>query len=416
MQNSSASRGSLQISVFNAGLSTPIGDATVRISPTGSQDQTVEEVSTDGSGQSETVELNAPAVDLSLEPETKIQPYSEYDLTVTAQGFQTVRVYGVQILPDTKALQNIRLPEIEAVIPAQDNITIGPHTLWYEYPPKIPEAAVKELPPGQGLTVLPNPVVPEFVVVHDGVPDDTTAANYYIPFADYIKNVASSEIYSTWPTESIEANILAILSFTMNRIYTEWYRGKGYSFTVTSTTAFDQKFIYGRNFFAEISDIVDYLFTTFVTKPDIRQPLLTQYCDGVNVTCPQWLSQWGSKYLGDQGYDAIQILRNYYGQDVFLLEAQKVAGVPVSYPGTPLQTGSTGPNVRTIQEQLNSISNNYPAIPKIRVDGIYGQQTRAAVEAFQGIFGLPQTGIVDFATWYRISNIYVAVNKLAELR
>ena len=393
----------------------PVGDATVQISPTGSEDLVVEETKTNSTGQSDTVGLPAPALELSLEPETQIRPYSEYDLTVSAEGFMTVKISGVQILPDTKALQNIRLPSVGARVPSSDNIVIGPHTLWYEYPPKIPEDPVKPLPEGQGLTVLPNPVIPEYVVVHDGVPDDTTAPNYYIPFTDYIKNVASSEIYSTWPSEAIEANVLAILSFTMNRIYTEWYRGKGYSFTVTSTTAYDQKFIYGRNFFTEISNIVDYLFTTFITRPAIRQPLLTQYCDGVNVTCPKWLSQWGSKTLGDQGFEAIQILRNYYGQDIFLMEAQKVSGVPISYPGTPLQTGSVGPNVRTIQEQLNTISNNFPAIPKVRVDGIFGPQTRASVEKFQEIFGLPSTGIVDFATWYRISNVYVSVARLAEL-
>jgi hypothetical protein len=209
--------------------------------------------------------------------------------------------------------------------------------------------------------------------------------------------------------------VLAIISFTLNRVYTEWYRGKGYDFTITSTTEFDQKFVYGRNFFSEISNIVDYLFTTFITRPGIRQPLLTQYCNGSTVTCPEWLSQWGSKMLGDQGYDAVQILRTYYGFDIFLMEAQRVAGIPVSYPGTPLQVGSVGPSVRTIQEQLNAISDKFPAIPKLRVDGIFGEQTRNAVMIFQQVFDLPQTGIVDFATWYRISIIYVAVERLAEL-
>ena len=414
MQNSSANSGYLQVSVFNAAANTPIGDATVQISPTGSENRVVEEVITDPSGQSDTVGLNAPAVELSLNPETAEQPYSEYDLTISAEGFETVKIRGVQILRDTKALQNVRMPSLESKIPAKENIVIGPHTLWFEYPPKIPEDSVKPLPGGGGLVVLPQPVVPEIIVVHDGVPNDTSAQNYYIPFTDYIKNVASSEIYATWSTPTIEANILAILSFTMNRVYTEWYRGKGFNFTVTSSTAYDQKFIYGRNVFTEISTIVDYLFTTYITKPDIRQPLFTQYCDGKNVTCPDWLSQWGSKYLGDQGYESVQILRNYYGQEIYLAEAEKVSGVPVSYPGTPLQSGSVGPNVRTIQEQLNRISDNYPAIPKIRADGIYGPQTRGAVEKFQQIFNLPQTGIVDFATWYKISNIYVAVARLAE--
>ena len=235
-----------------------------------------------------------------------------------------------------------------------------------------------------------------------------------MPFKDYIKNVASCEIYPTWPVETLEANILAIISFTLNRVYTEWYRGKGYDFTITNSTAYDQAFVYGRNVFSEISEIVDYLFTTYITKPNIRQPLFTQYCNGKNVTCPGWLSQWGSKYLGDEGLDAVEILRRYYGSEIYLTSAEQVAGVPVSYPGYVLRDGVTGNYVRTIQEQLNAISDNYPAIPKLRVDGIYGPLTAGAVAKFQEIFDLPESSEVDFATWYQISNIYVAVERLAE--
>jgi len=284
-----------------------------------------------------------------------------------------------------------------------------------DFPPKIPEDEVKPLPESGGFVVLPEPVIPEFVIVHQGVPSDNSAQNVWVPFKDYIKNVASCEIYSTWPDASIRANVLAILSFTLNRVYTEWYRGKGYDFTITNSTAFDQAFTYGRNIFQEIATVVDEIFTTFITRPGIRQPLLTQYCDGSRVQCPNMMSQWGSKNRADEGYDAIGILRYYYGQDIFLMQAEKVSGVPMSYPGTALQTGSTGPSVRMIQEQLNAISNNYPAINKIRVDGVFGEQTRTAVETFQKIFNLPQTGIVDFGTWYQISNIYVAVTKIAEL-
>lgn len=417
MQNINTYLGFLQIHVTDSGSRVPVGDARVRISPTGEEQQVIEELVTDSSGLSDQIPLPAPPIDLSLIPETEIQPYAEYDITVEAPGFHSVAVRGVQILPDTRAVQDVRLPIIDEPPEAQlpDTIVIPPHTLWYEYPPKIPEDPVKPLPEGEGFVVLPEPVVPEFVVVHDGVPSDPNAPNYYVPFTDYIKNVACNEIYSTWPVEAIEANVLAIISFTMNRVYTEWYRGQGYNFTITSSTAYDQKFTYGRNIFAEISNIVDYLFTTFITKPDIRQPLLTQYCNGTTITCPEWLSQWGSKALSDQGFDAVQILRTYYGQDIYLAEAERVSGIPISYPGTPLQVGSVGPNVRTIQEQLNAISDNYPAIPKIRVDGIFGEQTRNAVMTFQRIFNLPETGIVDFATWYRISHIYVAVTRLAEL-
>ena len=198
-------------------------------------------------------------------------------------------------------------------------------------------------------------------------------------------------------------------------MYTEWYRGQGFDFTITNSTQFDQAFTYGRNIFDEISQTVDNIFTSYITRPGIRQPLFTQYCDGKRVSCPTWMSQWGSKALGDQGYLAMDILKQYYGQDVYLMQAQKVAGVPSSFPGIVLQNGSSGSHVRTVQEQLNRISDNYPAIPKVKVDGVYGQATVDAVEAFQRIFLLPVTGIVDFATWYKISHIYVAVTKIAEM-
>jgi hypothetical protein len=253
------------------------------------------------------------------------------------------------------------------------------------------------------------------MIVHDGDPNNANAPNYWIPFADYIKNVASSEIYSTWPSETIKANVLAILSFTLNRVYTEWYRGKGKNFTITSSTQYDQAFFYQRNTFENISNIVDEIFTTYITKPGIRQPLFAQYCDGNRSRCPDWMSQWGSKNLGDQGHNAIYILKHYYGNEVYLTQAEKVAGVPVSFPGYALDIGSSGNNVLIIQEQLNAISNNFPAIPKVIDDGIYGPQTQAAVKKFQQVFKMPQSGIVDFATWYRISDIYVAVTRIAEL-
>lgn len=405
--------GRLQVSVSAPDIGKPADNAVIRITPR-LDENIIEEMRTDSSGNSPVIELAAPPVEFSQNP-GEPKPYAEYDVYVSQEGYKPVVIEGAQILPDSTALQNVRLEPSAVVGPQPQNISISPHTLWGNFPPKIPEDPVKPLPDSTGFVVLPQPVVPEFVIVHRGVPADASAPNAWIYFQDYIKNVASSEIYSTWPRESIKANVLAILSFTMNRIYTEWYRGKGYDFTVTNSTAFDQSFVYGRNVFAEISNVVDDIFTTFVTKPGIRQPLLTQYCDGVKTQCPNWLSQWGSKSLGDQGYDSVSILRNYYGQNIYLMEAQKVAGVPVSYPGNPLQMGSSGPNVRTIQEQLNTISNNFPAINKVRVDGYYSDQTRTAVETFQRVFNLPVTGIVDFATWYKISNIYVAVTKMAEL-
>ena len=257
-----------------------------------------------------------------------------------------------------------------------------------------------------------EPVIPEFIVVHDGRPDDVSAQNYWVRFKDYVKNVACSEIYSTWRTEAIKANVLAIVSFTLNRVYTEWYRGKGYDFTITSSTAFDQSYSHGRTIFEEIGVVVDDLFTTYVTKEGISQPLFTQYCDGRRTQC-QGLSQWGSQALGEQGWDAVSILRKYYGSEVYLKSAEKVEGVPLSYDGEVLTLGSEGEAVRTIQNQLNRIADNFPAIPKIPADGVYGPATQAAVTEFQKIFHLPQTGSVDFAVWYEISNVYVAVAELA---
>ena len=232
---------------------------------------------------------------------------------------------------------------------------------------------------------------------------------------DYIKNVASSEIYATWPDAAIRANVLAIMSFTLNRVYTEWYRGKGYVFTITSSTAYDHKFIYGRNFFQSISRVVDEMFENYLSRPNVRQPILTQYCDGQRVTCPDWMSQWGSKYLGDQGYSAIDILRSYYGNDMYINSADGISGIPASWPGYDLGVGASGPKVRQLQEQLARISRAYPAIPTITADGVYGSRTREAGEKFQSVFGLPVTGIVDYPTWYKISDIYVAVSRIAEL-
>lgn len=231
----------------------------------------------------------------------------------------------------------------------------------------------------------------------------------------YIKNVACNEIYATWPVSTLHANILAILSLTLNRVFTEWYRAKGYDFTITSTTQLDQKYVHGRNIFVEISQVVDEIFTTYITRPGIRQPLFAQYNDGRRTNIPGRLSQWGSAELGERGYSALNILKHYYGQDIYLTQAQKVSGVPTSFPGEALRVGSSGPDVRAIQERLNAIANNFPAIPKLRVDGVFDDRTETAVKEFQKINHLSQDGVVGFSTWYRISHIYVAVTRMAEL-
>ncbi|MCD8248248.1 MAG: peptidoglycan-binding protein, partial [Lachnospiraceae bacterium] len=242
----------------------------------------------------------------------------------------------------------------------------------------------------------------------------SSARDHWVRYRDYIKNVASSEIYATWEDAAIRANVLAIMSFTMNRVYTEYYRGRGYDFTLTSSTAFDQKWVYGRNIFDTISAVVDEMFGNYLSRPNVKQPLLTQYCDGRNVSCPNWLSQWGSQSLAQQGYTAIEILRYYYGESIYINTAEEISGVPASWPGYDLAEGSSGQKVLQLQEELNVIAGAYPALPRIAEDGVYGSATRAAVEKFQSIFGLPVTGSVDYRTWYKISEYYVGVSRIAE--
>ncbi|HNX65148.1 MAG TPA: peptidoglycan-binding protein [Oscillospiraceae bacterium] len=406
-------RGRLQVTVLNENIALPLSDAKVRIT-NGIDGNVIEELTTNSSGQTPVIELPAPPLEYSMEP-SENKPYSVYNVTATSKDFQTLHIGGIQILSGSGALQRAALkPAIPDSFNVQ-NLLIAPHTLWGNFPPKIPEPEVKPLPQMTGLVVLPQPVVPEFIVVHLGAPDDTSAKNVQVKYRDYIKTVASSEIYSTWPVETIQANVHAIISFTLNRVYTEWYRGKGFDFTVTNTTALDQAFTYGRNIFEDISVVVDDIFNTYITKENIVQPLLTQYCDGKRVQCTG-LSQWGSKDLGESGVDALNILKSFYGADIFLESAEKVEGIPVSFEGTDLKLGSTGSSVETIQNQLNRISVNYPAIQKVKVNSEFDAATEAAVKEFQKIFHLPQTGIVDFATWYAISNIFVSVTKMAELR
>ena len=404
--------GGLKISLTSSLGPLPIKGASVTISLTGDPDSVVETLTTDESGQTDTVELPAPPVDYSLTP-TDQQPYSEYNISVEASGFEPVLVSGTQILADVTAVQPISLIPEERPGREEDIIIPG-HTLFGIFPPKIPEAEIKPVDE-TGEIVLSRVVIPEFVIVHDGVPSDSTAPNYYVRYTDYIKNVASSEIYATWPESTIYANILAIMSFTLNRVYTEWYRNQGYDFTITSSTAFDHKWIPERNIYDSISIIVDELFADYLARPNVRQPILTQYCDGRQVQCPNWMTQWGSKTLGDQGYTPIQILRYYYGDDMYINTASAISGIPSSWPGYDLSIGSTGDKVRQMQEQLLVISDAYPAIPKIDADGIFGPATEAAVRKFQLIFGLPVTGIVDYKTWYKISEIYVGVSRIAEL-
>ena len=259
-----------------------------------------------------------------------------------------------------------------------------------------------------------TPYVPKNITVHLGSPS-SNAANVTVPFIDYVKNVASSEIYPTWDESALRANILAIVSFALNRVYTEFYRSRGYDFEITSSTAFDQAFVNGRSYFENVSRLVDELFNDYLRRPGFVEPLAAKFCNGTTVTC-EGLSQWGSQNLAQQGYTSNQILRSYYG-DVEIVANAPVRGIMNSYPGTPLRQGSTGPNVVVLQTALNRVAQNYPAIPKIpAVDGVFGSRTEASVRAFQQIFGLSPDGIVGSATWYELVRLYTAVTALAELR
>ena len=409
-----AEKGELQINVTSTVGARPIADARISISYTGVPENTLERVETDSSGQTEVLELDAPPEEWSLDPRNEKQPYSEYTLDISAPGFEPVSIAGTEILANVKAIQNVRMRPSDVGREEEEVFVIPAHTLYGEYPPKIAEDEIKPTNES-GEIVLSRVVVPEYIVVHDGSPRDITAMNYYVKYKDYIKNVASSEIYATWPANAIRANVLAIMSFTLNRVYTEWYRNKGYDFTITSSTAFDHKWIPERNVYDTISVIVDELFANYLSRPNVRQPILTQYCDGKRVTCPNWMTQWGSKELADQGYTPIEILRYFYGDDMYINTAEEISGIPASWPGYILEEGSSGDKVRQMQEQLNVIAGAYPALPKITADGIYGPATEAAVSEFQSVFGLPVTGKVDYATWYKISEIYVGVSRIAEL-
>ena len=258
------------------------------------------------------------------------------------------------------------------------------------------------------------PYIPQPNTVHLGTPR-SDAENVTVSFVDYVKNVASSEIYPTWEESALRANILAIVSFALNRVYTEFYRSRGYPFDITSSTAYDQFFVNGRSFFENVSRIVDELFNDYLRRPGFVEPLAAKFCNGTTVTC-EGLSQWGSQNLAQQGYNSVQIIRSYYG-NVEIVNNAPIRGNVSSYPGSPLRRGSSGPNVVIIQVELNRISQNYPAIPKLAsVDGIFGSRTEASVRKFQEVFGLDVDGIVGKATWYALVRLYTAVTRLSELR
>ena len=258
------------------------------------------------------------------------------------------------------------------------------------------------------------PKIPEYITVHLGAPD-SNAPNITLPFADYIANTASSEIYPTWPENAIRANVYAQISFALNRIYTEFYRSRGYDFDITNSTAFDQSFVNGRNVFENVQRIVDEIFNSYIRRRGNIEPLFAAYCDGIEVQC-NGLSQWGSVALAEEGYTPFEILQYYYGNDIDIISNATVEGASQSAPPFPLSVGSSGDKVRVLQLRLNRISDNYPSIPKVAaIDGIFAEDTESAVMRFQEIFGLSSDGVVGNATWYAVNRIYNAVKRLNEL-
>ncbi|WP_069998252.1 peptidoglycan-binding domain-containing protein [Cellulosilyticum sp. I15G10I2] len=388
---------------------------TVREMSANGEGQIYAELLTNEVGQTIPIELPTPPIEYSLDPAIFQTPFSSFIVQTSSPEYVDATIIGSQVFADTQSIQPIELVSTRSAMRQFVEAIIIPFpTLYGDFPPKIPEAEIKPIIPGSGFITLDNVVVPEFIVVHAGSPNDVNAPNYTVPYLDYIANVVSSEIYPTWPTETIKANVIAIISFTLNRVFTEWYRNQGKNFTMTNSTAFDQAFSFGRNIYDSVTPIVAEVFNTFVRRPGVLQPLFTQYCDGRQSQCPGWMTQWGSKSLGDQGFNAEAILRNFYG-NIELPQAEVVEGIPESYPGTPLRLGSTGADVRKMQEQLNRISNNFPLIPKVATDGVFGPSTEEAVRTFQRIFHLQQDGVVGRNTWYKISAIYVAVTRMAEL-
>lgn len=405
-------KGKMRINVYDKQQGIPLADARISLAYTGNPERIINEITTDSEGAVNLDDLPTPPVEYSMEPGEN-QPFSEYTIDVNADGYEEINISGIDVFSGETSIQNVYLNEDNREIP-ENNIVIPVNTLYGSYPAKIPETEIKPVRQS-GEIVLSRVVIPETIVVHDGVPTDSTALDYYVRYKDYIKNVASSEIYSTWPRQTLEANILAIMSFTLNRVYTEWYRNQNYNFTITSSTAFDHKWVNGRNIFESISQVVDEIFDNYLSRPNVKQPILTQYCDGKKSSCPDWMTQWGSKYLGDQGYSSIDILRYYYGDNMYINTAEQIQGIPSSWPGADLDIGSSGQKVRQLQEQLNLIGDYYTAIPALTVDGIYGERTAEAVKQFQRINNMPQTGVVDFPTWYRISDRYVRLSGIAEL-
>lgn len=447
-------QGTIIVEVKRADRPLPIPNAQVTV--TSQETEEFSSLVTDSSGRTPVLTVPAPPVEASLRPDSAVPPFSRYTVSVSAPGYTPVRIVGVQVFPDIQSIVPVRMeqagtatitvfaplsitamlqPDTEetvieipapAVLETTPRSPVGPPDIVpsaqafsplypYEFSVADPSFAEYAVPVMQPDTRVQRVVyIPEAVTVHLGIPD-SDARNITVSFTDYIKNVASSEIFPTWPEDSLRANIHAQVSFVLNRVFTEWYPSRGYNFNITNTTSYDQAFVEGRNIYGNISELVDEIFNEYARREGRLQPLFTSYCNGSTTTC-NGLSQWGTVTLADRGYTPLEMLQHYYGDDVELVETDNVRGIVASYPGYLQRRGSQGEYVRAIQRQLLRIRQDYPAIPAISSStGYFGPETETAVRAFQKIFNLTQDGIVGPATWYALSRVYTSVTGLSEI-
>lgn len=370
------------------------------------------ELTTDENGETRRVSLETMDKRYSQDENFTGTPYITYNVFAQAEGFDSVSVSEIPIFDGQSAILPLVLVPVSGQRQGgmQTEIMVGAPAVAMEGE-REPEG---DLQSGESPQVLRQVAIPNPITVHLGTPN-SVASNVQVSFPDYVKNVASSEIYPTWPEASLRANIYAMITFALNRVYTEWYRAQGYSFDITNSTSYDQYFVYGRPIYDSISRVVDQIFNEYVRRQGQQAPYFTSFCNGTTTTC-RGMSQWGTVTLANQGYTPIRILRYYYPDDVEIAQTNVITNMLTSYPGTLLRVGSTGLDVQTIQNYLRRIRQNYPAIPAITdQEGTFGDSTRAAVVKFQNIFGLAPDGIVGKSTWYKISSLYTAVTRLAEL-
>ena len=396
--------GILRIQTFAARESAPMPGVTVQVTGDGFTTSRV----TDNGGSVADIQIEAPACSYSLDPNnTTVRPYAVCDLVAEKAGYRTVKIEGIQIFSGQVTLAPLEMIPADARVAEPDEpVVIPPHPLFAGGGGSGPAPAADP-------RVLPAVVIPKRITVHLGTPS-SSAKNVTVSFRDYIANVASSEVYPTWPEQALRANIHCQISLALNRIYTEWYPSRGYNFNITNSTSYDQYYVHGRTVFDVMVNLTDDIFNTYVRKVGTVNPYYTEYCDGKSVSCPG-LKQWGTVTLAEQGRNALSILKYYYGSNIEVVRTSNIASIPESYPGSPVRRGDRGPSVFTLQRQLNRITKDYPFLGLLNVDGIFGSQMEATVKRFQQQFNLSADGVVGRQTWYKISYIYVAVKDLAEL-